>query len=223
VLRIVGDEFIIFINEDVFTRELDFFKRDLISHELGHTYLYDMTKIPFKSYCTLNDRMHFMNYKNNSIRHEEEQLADQIGRFLLAPSNAVNKFIPAFPSMRALLNACEQFQISKRSMIKRLFNDIHDFRKIRSYWYNAVGLFISLEENKQNSRYSIASDDNIREPLRGEIIQSEIQDIIDNITKDLESGKTFNKNSILQYICPPFKIECSIDNECLVMIISRQE
>lgn len=130
-MQVSTDRFIIYIDKTL----NDIQKRTYLAHELGHTFLYDSSRVPIQPYFE-KQLSHNLLEKNVYSRHEG--LVYEIGRFLLIPSPVLADYIPRTASLGAFMRACETFQTSPDVMVRRLLWDTYDWQSQTSYWEDAL-------------------------------------------------------------------------------------
>jgi len=136
-MEIKPDGFLIFVNKNKPTT----LKRTLIAHELGHTFLFNLNKNPIEPYYNKSQGNLYM--PKDSITYKKyEGLPYEIGRFILAPTEAIKMYVPKVPSLSRFLDACNAFRITKELMARRLLHDI-------DYWRNTIAIFYSTDNIKK--------------------------------------------------------------------------
>ena len=139
-LEIFDTHFIIHLNKNL----SDARKRTVLAHELGHTFLYDLQSKPI---VPLYIRERSLDLLSPNIYSDDEGFVYEIGRFLLAPTKVLPRFIPQVPSLESFLTCCSLFQTTKDVMAKRLLWDIYNFDTEEKFWRNALLVFFPIHEN----------------------------------------------------------------------------
>lgn len=141
-LELKENRFIIFINQ----RKSEYEKRTLISHELGHTFLYDVDRLPIRSYIEELTNFQLLAFKNLNYYQREEGMIYEIARHILIPSEFLIKIVPLEPSLEVFIKSCnkENFFTTKSLMAKRLYWDIHDWDLKSKYWDDSILIIYPL-------------------------------------------------------------------------------
>lgn len=136
-MEVDANKFIIYVERDL----KDVQKRTYIAHELGHTFLYDLDKVPIQAYFERGLSQDLLE-KNVYARHEG--LVYEISRFLLVPSRILGDYVPHTPSLDAFMQACKTFETTPDVMVRRLLWDVYDWQSQARYWEGAFLLFCSV-------------------------------------------------------------------------------
>lgn len=146
-MQVHASKFIVYVDKDL----KDVHKRIYIAHELGHTFLYDLDKVPLQPYF---ERKRSSDLLERNVYSRDEGLVYEIGRFLLVPSNVLDDYVPCAASLAALIGACETFATTTDIMARRLLWDIYDWQSGTKYWEDALVLFYPISEAIANDRSS---------------------------------------------------------------------
>jgi hypothetical protein len=113
------------------------YKRALVSHELGHTYFFNLDDNPIQPLVP-----GFL-YPLSEAWKEEELLAFEIGRNILVPYWLLREISPN-PSLKLFIKMTKRFGIPLRHLACRLVQDIVAWEENSSFWPN-IAIF-SIKE-----------------------------------------------------------------------------
>ena len=147
-MEVKDDAFIISINKNLRNTQ----KRTYLAHELGHTFLYNLDKIPIEPYYA---RERSLDLVLENVYTYDEGLVYEIGRFLLIPSNILENYIPRIASINDFIRACETFVTTKDVMVRKLFWDIYEWNSGAKYWKDGFLIFYPISEITTNKELSL--------------------------------------------------------------------
>jgi hypothetical protein len=134
-LNLNKNEFTIYVNEDKSLPQ----KRTLISHEIGHTFLYNVNEVSIEPLYIKDGILDYIEPDSSKL-YKEEGFIYEIGRYLLIPSPLLKKYLSKNPLMSSFLNGVSEnvFNVTKDLMARRLYWDISDWNLRSNYWRDSV-------------------------------------------------------------------------------------
>lgn len=145
MMEVKDDAFIIKINKNLRRTQ----KRTYLAHELGHTFLYNLDKIPIEPFYA---RERSLDLIMKNVYTIDEGFVYEIGRFLLMPSNILENYIPRDASMNDFIRACGTFITTKDVMARKLFWDIYEWNSKAKYWKDAFLIFYPVSDLTTNKK-----------------------------------------------------------------------
>ncbi|HEC87082.1 MAG TPA: ImmA/IrrE family metallo-endopeptidase, partial [Thermoplasmatales archaeon] len=199
-----GDGFIIKLNPKKSQVRLRF----SCAHEIGHTYFFDLnTRPPQKFYSTSSSRYWV-----------EEGYASEIAGEILLPEPYLSKTaskISKDPSLEALTQLRNDFNVSYEVLIKRLFRDSHLWNS--NFWGNNLwdGIVITAEIKKTGTpQMKVYRSPKYRYKLKNITNNEKIKEVIHCA---LENG--IAKDDVIKIRKNRYRIQCRVSRKWPKMTI----
>lgn len=146
IMEIEDNLFVLHVNKKLSVTQ----KRTLTAHELGHTFLYNVDKVPIEPYYYRNRSFDLVESASDIAYKKEEGFVYEVGRHILVPSEILGKSLSHRPSIDAFMKACKTFLTTKDLMVRRLFWDTYDWEEKNNYWKNSIFLIYPLTKIGDN-------------------------------------------------------------------------
>jgi len=141
IMKTREDHFELYINEGIYNNQDRIDSREIISHEIGHTYMFNIDCIPIESFLQKDEFFSFLRYHVNDFNRIEESFASEIGRRILIPNYLLKEFLPRKPSINGMLALMDKFEVSLSTIIYRLFFDLFYYENSLPCWIENIHCF----------------------------------------------------------------------------------
>jgi hypothetical protein len=176
------DHFNFFVNDSIHSADDRGQYRTILSHEIGHTFLYNYREKRIEPMHHVPSYMSWL--LPTEFDDEKELIASELGRRVLIPGWAVEALVGNSPKLSSLIRARDIFDVEISFIARRLMEDVHFHEKNRPCWENC---FAVIQEKGVRPRKIIGNF-----PMKPPF--TTVNDWVDTILQN-EEGKYFVESS----------------------------